>query len=190
MQRHQIYLRSYVEPHPILYKNSDSYEKSNDILLKNCNGACCFLAGMCFSPPVRGVGDGADSPRDGVACDGNGFSPPVRGVGDGEDRGSGACAEGVGRLCGTDSFEMLFCRARSRGFNPLPANAVLPLSACAHRGERNIWISATPALRLYASRTGGEKYSEFSDSGAVAICRGKQGDGHFSFLRDGTVTVC
>ena len=51
------------------------------------------------------------------------------------DRGSGACAEGVGKLGGKDSFEMLFCRARSPGFNPLPAKAVLPLYANAYRGR-------------------------------------------------------
>ena len=74
------------------------------------------------------------------------------------DRGSGACAEGVGKLGGKDSFEMLFCRARSGGFNPLPAKAVLPLSA---------------------SRTGGEKLGFCSDFGAVAICWGIQGERNF-----------
>ena len=124
MQRHQIYLRSYAEPHPILYKNSDSYEKSNDILLKNCNGACCFLAGMCFSPPVRGVGDGAD-------------------------RGSGACAEGVGRL---GARILLKCFFAGLGRGVLTPSRLKPYSP------------------YMLTHTGGEKYSEFSDSVAAAIC--------------------
>ena len=76
---------------------------------------------------------------------------------------------------GPDSFEMLFCRAWLRGFNPLPAKAVLPLYANAYRGREIFGIKRLRRCGYMLTYTGGEKYSEFSDSVAVAICRGKQG---------------
>ena len=102
------------------------------------------------------------------------FSPPVHGA-CGVDRGSGACAEGVGKLGGKDSFEMLFCRARSRGFNPLPANAVLPLSACAHRGREIFGFQRLRRCGYMLRAQGGEKYSDSSDSVAAAICFAHRG---------------
>ena len=124
MQRHQIYLRSYAEPHPILYKNSDSYEKSNDILLKNCNGACCFLAGMCFLPLCAGS----------------------------ETEWIGGVALAPRGLEGWVARILLKCFFAGLGCGVLTPSRLKPYSP------------------YMLTHTGGEKYSEFSDSGAAAIC--------------------
>ena len=63
-----------------------------------------------------------------------------------------------------------------RGGNPLPANAVLPLFAGANRGREIFGFQRLRCCGYPLARTGGEKYSDFSDSGAVAIRLHAQGE--------------
>ena len=87
--------------------------------------------------------------------------------------------EGRGRIFGNAFLPGLVVW----GFNPLPAKAVLPLSACAHRGREIFGFQRLRRCGYPLARTGGEKYSDFSDSGAVAIRLRAQGERNLVFFQ-------
>ena len=66
-------------------------------------------------------------------------------------------------------LKCFFAGLGRRGFNPLLAKAVLPLYANAYRGREIFGIQRLRRCGYLLMPTGGEKYSEFGDSVAVAV---------------------